>query len=259
MPRNPRLTPRKIRLGCRLATVPFVVLQNVDVVDRSIRFAKQTYMNESTLKGVPGGQLTVMIQDGLLDEGQHWPIVGQIQERTGSLTGSVRDVLIVRRLMQHDAEKYPEGELRFEKSDTFLSIFFGDVLAGRYSYFAERFVGTEDEATGVLVSQAKKYFKFLEFEEVRNLGKIFWTMVLREKMPLVLAYRQAGRMLYQYARSKGWVKLDVRQKAHYETTLDWISTAEFKTLQGSRGYSRSGVGETTERAANGQPVEWPGD
>lgn len=242
-----------------LTTVPHWIFPMLESIGRSVRFSPSVVMDETTLRFVPSSQLTVMVECGLIEsldgivpveKSDGWkrlPIVAQRQTRTGSLTGQMRDVLILRRLPTHGTlpGKKSTGELTHAVIDTFLDVYFGAERINRYSLFRS----TSVDPVGVMLSQRTAYFAHLDRDEVRGLAEIFKARVESQKMTLVGAYRLAGQMLYAYSRGKGWVKLDNRQRAKYQTSLHWVMHTDVDVMR--QAYSPTGTGQATREAARG--------
>lgn len=236
-----KYAPRKIVAGLRLSSTPTMLIQNLEAINRTVRFGKQLNMDEYTVKFVPGSKLTVFVAENLFAEDQTtYPMVAQIQKRTGSLTGKERDVIIIRRLNRKDAVQYPIGELNFIYQGNFLHIGCAE-YESKYETVQTQAVDGE----GICIDLQKKYFAHLTVEQARGVGRILSSRLKETPMTLVAAYRLAGRMLYDFSRGQGWVKLDNRQRRKYNTQIHWLKVDEFFALKKGKEWNSSGAGDYT--------------
>lgn len=232
--------------------------------------------NRATLRGVPGKRMDVIvdrrIRFGTIDPRD--VIVAEVVEKSGRFDGGVRPRLALSVVQGRDNRRNPPppGRLAIvmvdDRADVQIDASGEGWSAGGWAVSLPRLrSGLNDyNAARIVMWHWRRYFGFLPEAEVVALADS-WAAEVATPPTLAEANRLASRALYRLARSLGWRKLTMRERAKLglHDSGQWVPENVYAAAHQARADERDrlGVSDATRVAAAGHPSAtaeyWDGD
>lgn len=227
------------------------LMAHLERTEDRVWLSRTVCCDRHTLRGVPARRVDILVDPVPPSAGQ--VLACTIVVKRGRFDGAERPRLALRRWPE--AQPLAPGRLTVAEDgdDIRLTVEAGGPgwSAGAWSAAFRRLRSSLDgyRPARIVMWHWRRYFGFLPEAEAVALADAF---IPSDGTTLAEANREASRDLYRLARSLGWRKLTLREKARLGLPADAPQWHRAESLPASEGeYPRDGAGEYSHRAARG--------